>query len=314
MDLDTKIAVCSRSFSQNLQLRSELLAKFKNVKFNETGRTLAGQELVEFLIGSKRAIVGLEKINEEILNALPELKVISKYGVGLDNLDRVSMKNYSVSLGWTSGVNATSVAELALFMSLYLVRNISSAVKCIRSGEWKQTQGSLLSSSTFGILGCGHVGKALVKLLKPFNCKILVNDIKNYSQFYEEYGVQEVGFETLIKNSSILSIHIPKDKLKLPIISKEVLEKMHKGSIIINTARGGLIDEEALFEKLNSGHIAGAGIDVLEEEPPHDFKLIHHPQVISTPHIGGSTFESILAMGRAAIVGLTNFKSADLYE
>ncbi|MDH4467884.1 MAG: phosphoglycerate dehydrogenase [Bacteriovoracaceae bacterium] len=314
MDLDTRIAVCSRSFSQNLQLRSELLAKFKNVKFNDTGRTLAGQELVEFLKGSRRAIVGLEKINSEILGDSPELKVISKYGVGLDNLDRLTMKKLSVSLGWTPGVNASSVAELALFMSLYLVRNISSAITSVQTGEWKQTKGSLLSSATFGILGCGHVGKALVKILRPFNCNILVHDIKNYSEFYKEYGVQEVDFETLIKNSSVLSIHIPKDNSQLPVITKDVLEKMQRGSIIINTARGGLIEEEALWEKLNTGHIAGAGIDVLEQEPPQDFRLIHHPHVIATPHIGGSTFESILAMGRAAIVGLTNFKSADFYE
>lgn len=312
--MTAKIAVCSRSFSQHPILRAELLAEFSDVKFNDLGKSLEGFELVNFLKGYDRAIIALEKVDATLLEQLPDLKVIGKYGVGLDKIDFKAMDKKNVKLGWTPGVNAQSVAELTLAMALTIVRNIKTSHDLVKNHEWKQIKGRQLSSMTYGILGCGHVGKALVKLLRPFGCKIISHDIIDQSNFYKEYGVEAVDFDTLIQTSNILSVHIPKNRITENLINKNVLLKMQKESFVINTARGGLIDEVALLELLNSGHIAAAALDVFNSEPPTNFSLIDHPSVFPTTHIGGSSEEAILAMGRAAIRGLSDFQVASTYE
>lgn len=312
--MTTKIAVCSRSFSQHPVLRAELLAAFPHVKFNDQGTSLEGDELVEFLKGHDKAIIALEKVDAQLLGQLPELKVIGKYGVGLDKIDFKAMDSAGVKLGWTPGVNAQAVAELTLGMALNIVRNIQTSHNVVKNHEWKQIKGLQLSSMTYGILGCGHVGKALVKLLKPFGCRIISHDIVDLASFYKEYGVESVDFETLISTSNVLSIHVPKNEKTKNIISGDVLARMMKGAFLINTARGGLVDEKALLELINSNHLSAVGLDVFDTEPPMDFSLIDHPRVLTTSHIGGSSEEAILAMGRAAIHGLTHFQTASLYE
>ncbi len=314
MDSISKVAVCSRSFSQHPTLRSELLEAFSNVKFNDEGLSLEGDKLIEFLKGCDKAVIALEKVDSDLLSALPELKVIGKYGVGLDKLDFKAMDKAGVKLGWTAGVNAQAVAELTLGMALSLVRNMPESQELVKGHGWKQIKGKQLSSMTYGILGCGHVGKSLVKLLKPFGCRIISYDITDQSNFYKEYGVESVDFQTLISNATVLSIHIPKTEKTKNIIDRDILSQMKKGSILINTARGGLVDEVALLDMLNNSHIAAAGLDVFDVEPPVDFSLVDHPRVIATTHIGGSSEEAILAMGRAAIYGLNHFQTAGHYE
>lgn len=314
MNTTSKVAVCSRSFSQHPILRAELLKLYSHIKFNDEGMSLAGDDLAKFLQGHDKAIVALEKIDAELLENLPELKVIGKYGVGLDKIDFRAMDDRNIKLGWTPGVNARAVAELTLAMALVIVRNIHHSNHLVKSHGWKQIKGFQLSSMTYGILGCGHVGRILVQLLKPFGCKILACDTAERNEFYKEYNVEAVDLETLLKKSNILSIHIPKNTQTEKIINRDAIFKMQKGSYLINTARGGLVDEVALLEALNSGHLSSVALDVFEEEPSPRFDLIDHPNVFTTSHIGGSSEEAILAMGRAAIKGLDNYQKASLYE
>ena len=304
MDNISKIAVCSRSFSQNHTLRGELLKNYVNVKFNDEGVSLGGDELVDFLTGYDGAIVALEVIDEYVLSRLPMLKVIGKYGVGLDKIDLSSMDSHSISLGWTPGVNAQNVAEYTLAMALNLLKGIPLSMELASRCEWRQIKGRQLSSMTYGIVGCGYVGKALVQLIKAFGCKILVHDIKDMSDFCSENGISQVPLDTLVSQSDVLSVHVPKNRSTEGMINKELLSKMKPGSYLINSARGGLVDEIAVAELLDFEHLAGAAFDVLNEEPPLDGNFINHPKVIVTTHIGGSSHEAILAMGRAAIKGL----------
>jgi D-3-phosphoglycerate dehydrogenase len=308
-----RVAVCSRSFSAHPVLRQELGQQFPEVTFNDTGKTLSGAELVEFLKGHSAAIVALETIDEAVLKQVPELRVVGKYGVGLDKLDFQAMDHHGVKLGWTPGVNAQSVAELTMAFILTIVRNIQVSNHIVKTGEWRQTSGKQLSSLCVGILGCGHVGKALVKLLRPFGCKILVHDIVAYDVFYKENAVQAVGFEELLSSADVLSVHIPKNQSTENLLDRTALFKMKKGSFFVNTARGGLVDESALLEMLKSGHLAGAALDVFAEEPPKNRELLNHPHLFATAHIGGSSEEAVLAMGRAAILGLTRCKTAGEY-
>ena len=195
MKSKTKIAVTSRAFSKNATLRSELAERYENIAFNDTGKTLNRSELVNFLKGSEKAIVSLEPIDDGILEQLPELRVISKYGVGLDNIRLEDLQKRGISLAWKGGVNRRSVSELTLSFMITCLRDVFRSNNQMRMGQWNQYPGTQLSGKTVGIIGCGHIGKDLVKLLQPFECKILVYDSKSYSEFYLQYQIEEVSLE-----------------------------------------------------------------------------------------------------------------------
>jgi D-3-phosphoglycerate dehydrogenase len=299
-----KVAVCSRSFSANLDLRAELLLNYSKVTFNDKGLKLDGKNLVEFLRGHEKAIIGLEKITEQVLSQLPDLKVIAKFGVGLDSIDLKSMNKFGVRLGWTPGTNKRSVSELVVALIISTLRNLPTLNMTTRSGLWHQSIGGLLSGRTVGIVGCNNIGKDLITILKPWDCKFLVHDIVDSREFNLNYEVSFVGLEELLINSDIISLHLPLNSSTQNIISESRIKLMKSSAILINTARGGLVDESALKVALETNQIAGAAFDVFNSEPPQDKNLLNLSNFIATPHIGGSTTEATLAMGRAAIRGL----------
>jgi D-3-phosphoglycerate dehydrogenase len=304
MDSNIKIAICSRSFSKNKVLRNEVIKRYSNVKFNDDGLILKEESLVDFLQGITHAIIALEKIDFYILSQLPELQVISKYGVGLDMIDMQAMQKYNVKLGWTGGVNRRSVSELVISFAISLLRHVPESNREVLSGTWQQHVGRHLSGRTVGIIGCGHVGQDLVKMLQPFGCSILVNDIKNYHEFYKQYNIKAVEKEELLNKSDIVTLHTPLDNSTRNMLTAERLSLMKHNAILINIARGGLLDEGALKKMLINGGLGGAALDVFLIEPPNDNELLKLPNFIATSHIGGSAEESILAMGMAAISGL----------
>jgi len=284
----------------------ETIKRYPSAKFNDEGLSLSGDSLVEFLDGHEKAITALERIDDSILKRLPELKVIGKYGVGLDMIDLYAMKKHDVSLGWTGGVNKRSVSELVISYSIALLHRTVFANAEVRKGKWYQIKGRQLSDCTVGIIGCGHVGKDLVRLLEPFNCKILVYDILNFRDFYTKYKVVPTSLNELIKQSDVVTLHLPLDKSTKNILDSDKLNLLKNNAILINLARGGLLDEFALKKMLLDKKIAGAALDVFEVEPQIDFSFSTMDNVLITPHIGGSTEEAILAMGMAAIEGLEN--------
>lgn len=304
MNTVDKVAVCSRSFSKNPILRTLLLARYAHVTFNDTGRQLEGDSLIEFLKGHTKAITALETINDYVLSRLPELQVIGKYGVGLDMVDIEAMRRHSKRLGWTSGVNRRSAAELTLAFMIMMLRHVPSANQEVLAGTWRQHMGGLLTGRFVGIIGCGNIGKDLVKLLQPFGCNILVHDIRKYPDFYEEYRLEQVSLEYLLKHSDLVTLHVPLDASTRGLITEGRLALMKATAILINAARGGLVDEVALKHALLNKRLAAAAFDVFAEEPPHDTELLNLPNFLATPHIGGSAEEAILAMGKSAIEGL----------
>ena len=304
----SSLVVTSRSFSKHPLLRKEVLNRYPDAKFNDEGLSLQGDSLVKFLSGYEKAITALEIIDESILSKLPDLRVIGKYGVGLDMIDLQAMNKYGVKLGWTGGVNKRSVSELVVSFAISLLHRIVFANTEVRNGKWYQVKGRQLSDCTVGIIGCGHVGKDLVKLLQPFNCKILVHDILDFKEFYKKNKITAVGIEELIRQSDVVTLHLPLDDSTKNIMNKDRLMMMKQDAILINLARGGLIDEDTLKQILHENKIAGAALDVFAVEPPIDTDFTHLENVLVTPHIGGSTEEAFLAMGMAAIDGLENAK------
>jgi phosphoglycerate dehydrogenase-like enzyme len=313
MNKTDRVAVCSRSFSKNPVLRSELLARYEYVTFNDSGRQMEGDELVAFLKGHDKAITALEKITADVISKLPQLKVIGKYGVGLDMINLGALSQYGVQLGWTGGVNKRSVAELVVSAAIALLHRTEESHAELRSGQWRQLPGRQLTGRTVGIVGCGHIGKEVAILLRAFSCRILANDIKDFPDFYQANGVQPVSLEELLAESEVVTLHLPLDDSTRQMFDAERLVKMRKGACLINLARGGLIDEAALKQCLKEGFLVGAALDVFEEEPPRDAELLNLPNLIATSHIGGSTEEAVLAMGRAAIAGLDSSRSAISY-
>ncbi len=307
-----KVVVASRSFSRHPVLRAELTARYPDATFNDAGESLTGERLIAFLKGHDKAVIALEKIDATVLDALPELKIIAKYGVGFDRIDLHALIDRGVSLGWTGGVNRRSVAELVIAFAISMLRHVPAASAEVLDGTWRQTVGRQLSDCTVGIIGCGHVGKELAVMLRAgFGTEVYAHDTVDFTDFYAEHGVIAAGLDTLLAHSDVVSLHLPLDVTTDNILDAAALARMKPGAVLINTARGGLVDEAALKAALKSGDLAAAAFDVFAAEPPEDKELLNMPNFLATPHIGGSAEEAILAMGRAAIRGLDEFRSPE---
>lgn len=301
-----KIAVTSVSFSKNPILRKELLSKFPHSYFNETGEKLEGEKLINFLANAQGALVGLEKITAEVLEKSPNLKIISKYGVGLDNLDLLACEKHQIKIGWTGGVNRLSVAEMALGFMIGASRYLFRTSYQLKQGIWFKNGGFELSGKTVGIIGVGFIGKELIRLLKPFNCRILVNDVIDQKQYYEQNGLVETSKEEIFSTADLISVHTPLNEQTHHLIGRKNLSLMKPTAYIINTARGGIMNRADLKEFLEQKKIAGAAVDVYEDEPCEDLSFLQLENLICTPHIGGNSQEAVLAMGRSAIAGLAD--------
>jgi phosphoglycerate dehydrogenase-like enzyme len=305
------VAVCSRSFSRNTILRKELLSRYTNVTFNDAGLKLEGATLVKFLSGATKAITALEIIDDKVLSQLPDLKVIGKYGVGKDMVDLRAMKSHGKYFGWTGGVNKRSVSEMVVSLIISMLRHFPVAQRDVIAGGWKQRVGGLLSGRTLGIVGCGFIGKDLIQLLHAWDCKFLAHDLIDFDDFYKQYNVESVTLADLLKRSDIVSLHLPLDKSTQNIIDVKNLRLMKPSAILINAARGGLVDETEVKNMLIENRLAAAAFDVFSTEPPEDDELLLLDNFFATPHLGGSSQEAILAMGMAAIDGLDNCSIPD---
>jgi D-3-phosphoglycerate dehydrogenase len=303
-----KVKVSTIAFSNNQSLVDLLIEHFPDSEVNTDGTRLTGKDLINFLEDTDALIVGLEKIDGELLDQLPRLKYISKYGVGLDNIDLNACKDRGIQIGWTGGVNKRSVAEMALGFMLALCRNLYSTSNQMKQLIWNKNGGYQLSGKTIGIIGLGNIGKELVELLKPFGCTILVNDINDVSNFALENNLVVVDKKELIKSADIISIHTPACEDTLNLFTLNEFKMMKSTSFLINTARGGIVNEVDLKIALKEKLISGAALDVYSEEPPVDLGLLEMENLICTPHTGGNANEAVFAMGVSAINHLLAFK------
>jgi D-3-phosphoglycerate dehydrogenase len=304
-----KVVVSAVAFSKNKELVKELLHHFPDAVINTEGKRFLNEELVNFYKNADAIITGLEKIDDELLSKLPKLKLIAKYGVGLDNIDLEACKERNVKIGWTGGVNKNSVAEMALGFMLMLSRNLFITANQLKKGTWNKSGGFSLSSRTIGIIGLGHIGKELVKMLQPFNCRILVNDVLDLNEYARENNVEFVSKDYLFQEADIISIHTPLDSSTKNMINKESILQMKPSVFLINTARGGIINQDDLKWAFANDKIGGAALDVFTVEPPEDVDLMSFPNLIATPHIAGNSYEAVISMGMAAINHIISYKN-----
>lgn len=299
------VAVLSRSFSRHPVLRSELLAQYKRAVFNDTGATLAGQALIDFVAPHEAAIVALETFDDAVIAALPKLRILSKYGVGLDNIDLEAAARRGLKIAWQAGVNRRSVAELAISYMICGLRGVMVNFDDLRRGVWRQYVGRQLSDATVGLIGFGHVGGEVATLLRAFGSQVLAHDIRDIAAPASRLGARSVDLACLFAQSDVVSLHVPLTPRTVNVLDDTAFAAMKPGVVIVNVARGGLVDEAALACALRSGHVAAACLDVFAQEPLQDSELFSMPGCLATAHIGGSAEEAILAMGRAALRGLS---------
>jgi len=288
-------------------LREELSDLFPQTLFNDTGRYLAEDELIRFAGKADALLVGRDRVTDKVLTALPQLKIIAKYGVGLDNIDSAALGKHQVKLGWTAGVNRRSVAELTLSFMLGLCHNVFAGGWALKQGQWAKDGGRLLQGKTVGIVGCGNIGKEVVRLLKPFECSVWIRDILDMSEFCKEAGALEKSFEDVLSGADIISLHVPLTEETRQMIDAAALRQMQPTAFLINTSRGDVVDQAALKDTLLKENIAGAALDVFSQEPPEDAELLACPRLIGTPHIGGNAIEAVEAMARAAFQHLKDY-------
>ena len=305
----TRVAVASRSFSRHPVLRAELLARYPDATFNGAGLSLSDTALIDYLRGHDAAVIALEPMTAEVFAALPDLKIIAKYGVGFDKLNLAEMRARGIRLGWSGGVNKRSVAELVIAFAINMLRGVPMANAEVRSGTWRQVIGPQVSDCTFGIIGCGHVGKDLGRILRGgFGCRVLAHDVLAFPDYYAETRVEPVSMQILLREADVVSLHVPYGTGTQNLIDAAALAEMKDTAVLINTARGGLVDEAALKAALMNKKLFAAAFDVFACEPPEDQELLNLSNFLATPHIGGSSSEAILAMGRAAIEGLSDHR------
>ena len=285
------IAICSRSVSRSKIAIKILKKKFKNVKLNNTNKILKGKDLINFLKGAKATIIGLEKIDKVLLDQCPQLKVIGKYGVGTNNIDFDLLKKKKINILLQPGINKRAVSELTLHFMILSLRNSINLINDVKNNEWPFTFGRLLSEKTVGIIGCGHIGSDLYKLLKPFNCKILAHDIDPKKSFFSKYKIKNTSLKKILNGSDIVTIHIPLNKKNYLFFSKKQFVLLKDDATLINTSRGGIVDEKQLYQFLLKNKKSKALFDVMLKEPINNKRLLNLKNFILTPHIAGSTIE-----------------------
>jgi len=291
-----KTLIASTTFSLYNDKPIELLRKNKlEIIKNECGQKLSKTQLIELCKDCTSVLAGTEIYSKEILDQLSNLKVISRLGVGIDNIDIEAAKQNGVKIYKTQTTPAPAVAELVLGLMLDLTRKISHQNNALKSGTWKKEMGNLLQGKTLGIVGLGTIGKTLVKLVKGFNFNILAVDLYQDELFAKNYGVNYCNLDTLLCKSDIVSIHLNLTNDTNQLMDATQISKMKPGCILINASRGEIIDEKALYKALKDEKILGAGLDVFKDEP-YSGSLTELNNVILTPHIGSYAKEIRIQM------------------
>ncbi|MBQ9942606.1 MAG: phosphoglycerate dehydrogenase, partial [Christensenellaceae bacterium] len=279
-----------------------LLESFADeVVYNDLGRPLQPEEILERLDGVDGYLAGVDYITAEVIEKAPaSLKVISRYGAGVDRVDIPAATKKGIKVTFTPGTNSVAVCELAFSLMLSAARSIPRLDRAVHGGEWPRIQGIELKGKTLGIVGLGAIGKNLATRAQAFGMKVAAYDPYLDEAFVKEHGIEAGTLEEVCKQANFLSLHVPLMDSTRHMINKEIIDSMPDRAIIINTARGGIIDEEALAEALESGKIAAAALDAFEQEPVVDSPLLKFDNVIMTPHTGAHTGESVQAMGALA--------------
>lgn len=302
-----RILVTPTSFNQPEAAEARrLLESFADdIVYNAYGRPLKEAEAVRMAEGCDGYLAGLDDISGRAISLLPgSLKVISRYGAGVDRVDLEAATQKRIVVTNTPGANSEAVADLAFGLLLAAARRIPVLDRKLRAGEWTRFQGTEAFGKTLGILGLGAIGKAVARRAQGFAMRLLAYDPYLDPAYARDNGIIPCTFEELLRDSDFISLHLPLTDSTRHIISKRAIGLMKRGAVIVNTARGGLIDEEAAYAALREGKLGGLALDAFEKEPPGQSPLFSLENVVVTPHTGAHTAEAVKKMAVTAVNNL----------
>jgi D-3-phosphoglycerate dehydrogenase len=293
-----KVLITPTSFLKNPEAKAMVEAFADEIVYNPQTRPLEAEEILALLDGVDGYIAGLDYITADVIRRAPaSLKVISRYGAGVDRVDLEAAKERGITVTNTPGTNAVAVCELAFGLMLSLARSIPRLDSVVKKGEWPRNDGTELAGKTLGIVGFGAIGKNLATRARAFGMRVVAFDPYFDQAFASLHGVEQKTLDETIELADFLSLHVPLTKETKYMIDEQAIARMKKGAFIINTARGGLVNEAAAASALKSGQLGGIGLDAYEVEPVTDSPLLGLDHVVMTPHTGAHTNEAIAGMG-----------------
>lgn len=301
-----KILITPTSLAQNLEIAAlqPLRERGAELVANPHGRPMSPEELVAVLTDVEGVIAGLDSFSDEVIASASRLKVIARYGVGYDRIDLEAAHQAGVRVTNAPGANGHSVAELAVGLMFAVARQIPQTSTAVAAGQWPRFEGVELTGRRLGVLGLGAIGRATAQMARGLGMEVCGFDPGLSRERIAELGVRPTELEEIFTVSDVLSLHIPLNAHTRHIVSAQRIAQMPENAIVINTARGGLIDEQAAAYALDAGHLHGVGLDAYEVEPPTGSPLVGHPKVVATPHSGAHSQESVQRTARAAVRNL----------
>lgn len=296
-----RVLIGSRSFGRTFPEHvAALEAAGCEVVPNGPGRAYRAAELLEVLPDFDAIVTGTDELTAEVLAACPRLKTIAKHGVGLDSIDLDAARRRGVRVSSTPGTMHDSVADLALALLLALARDLPRAHARTVAGEWRPSTGRELRGMVLGLVGLGRIGREVAVRAQAFGMAVVAHDPWADSGWAADHAVELFGaLDDLLARADVVSLHAPGGER--PLIGERELALMRDDALLLNTARGSLVDEAALAAALRDGRLGGAGLDVFAEEPPEGSELLALDRVVATPHVGGRTTEAQRRMGELCV-------------
>lgn len=294
-----KVLITASHYKTLCKEAKEMLEKAGHtVILNKSDMPYYSFDELKHLVGDiDAAVIGMDIWNENVFAIAPNLKAIARFGVGVDNIDMEAAKKHGIKVTNALGQNANAVAELAVGYMFALSRNIIKLNNALENGEWQRAVGHDLVGKTIGLFGFGDIAKRIAKKISGFDAKVIACDLFPNHELAKKLNVEIVDEKTLLQISDIVSLHIPSTESTFHYMNKERFSMMKKGACFINTARGKIVDTEALCDAVESGHLGGAAVDVYETEPlPKDSRILRVDNIICTPHTGAETYETYTAV------------------
>lgn len=307
-----KVLITANSFGKYSSKPKEMLENFGfEVVFNPYQRMMTEEEFKNEIKDADAVILSTELLNKSVIDAAEKLKVVSRYGVGLDNVDAAYCKEKDITVTVTKNANNNAVAEFAISLMFAALKGICISSTYAKRNTWRKVEGRDLAGKTVGIIGLGSIGREVAKKLKSFDVSLLAYDAYYDEAFMRQYDIKQETLENLIEHSDIITLHVPAIDER-PLLSEAEFSLMKKDAVLINTARASLIDSNALIRNLEAGKLWAVGLDVHPNEPHFDERLFTFENVILTPHNAAISREAIDKTSMIAVENLINSFRANL--
>ena len=296
-----KILVTPRSFGKTDPEAFAILAEAGlEVSVNDSGGILHADQMKERLADCDGVVLGVDPLNADVLAGAPKLKAVAKYGVGVDNIDLAECERRGIKVSRTVGANSDAVADYAFAMMMAIARRVVFIDKQCRARDWSKVTSLDMSGKTLGLLGTGAIGKGVAARAKGFSMRVLAHDVFWDGKWADAHGVEQAAPETIYREADFISLHLPLTDETRGMIGANELAEMKKTTVLVNTARGGIVDEDALLDALKNKRIYGAGVDAFMEEPPANPDWYGLDNLVMGSHAGASTVGAVENMGRMA--------------